>query len=67
MDLVPGTISGTGVANTLNRSEDFAKRNWYKDPFNYEMDNTTHDSLQVVLNDELKVLESDNKGCLADC
>ncbi len=30
--LPPGTICRSWVAKTLNRSEDFVKRNWNKDP-----------------------------------
>ncbi len=32
------TISWSWVAMYLNRSEDFVKRNWGKDPFDWEMD-----------------------------
>ncbi len=35
-DLPPGTIYRSWVAKTLNRSEDFVKRNWNKDPFKQE-------------------------------
>lgn len=37
-DQEPGTISRSWVAKFLNRSEDFVKRNWNKDPFDCEMD-----------------------------
>ena len=34
----PGTITRSWVAKYLNRSEDFGKRNWNKDPFECEME-----------------------------
>lgn len=52
-DLPPGTISRSWVAKTLNRSEDFVKKNWNKDPFNCEM-NSKQESHHESLSQESK-------------
>ncbi len=47
-DLPPGSIYRSRVAKTRNRSDDFVKRNWNKDPLNFEMDSkqeSHHESL----------------------
>ncbi len=52
--LPPDTISRSWVARTLNRSEDFVKRNWNKDSFNCEKDSqqeSHHESLSYESKD----------------
>ncbi len=60
-DLPPGTISRSWVAKTLNRSENFVKRNWNKDPFNCEMD-SKHVSYHESLSQESKDI---SQSCFA--
>ncbi len=46
-DLPPETISRSWIAKTLNRSEDFVKINWNKDPSNCEMDSNKRATMKV--------------------
>ncbi len=54
-DLPPGTIYRSWVSKTPNRSEDFIKRNWNKDPFNCEM-NSKQESHDESLPQESNVV-----------
>ncbi len=54
-DLPHGTISRSWVAKTLNRSEEFVKINWNKDPLNCEMD-IKQESHHESLSQEIKAI-----------
>ena len=57
----PGTVSRSWVAKYLNRSEDFVKRNWNRDPFGCEMDRT-HKEAAESLSQESKEIIKESLG-----
>ena len=56
--LPPGTISRPWVAKYLNRSEDFVKRNWHKDPFACEMDSAPKASTIILSQESQEIITS---------
>ena len=56
--LPPNTISRSWVANYLNRSEDFVKRNWRKDPFECEMDSAPKTSTIILSQESQDIITS---------
>lgn len=56
--LPPGTISRSWVAKYLNRSEDFVKRNWNKDPFECEMDSAPKTGTIVLSQESQDIITS---------
>ena len=67
--LPPGTISRSCVAKYLNRSEDFVKKNWNKDPFCCEMNSApkedgislSQESQQIIVSSLAKEKKSIRK------
>ena len=67
--LPPGTISRSWVAKYLNRSEDFVKKNWNKDPFCCEMNSApkedgislSQESQQIIVSSLAKEKKSIRK------
>ena len=56
--LSPGTISRSWVAKYLNRSEEFVKKNWKKDPFCCEMDSAPKSATIVSSQESQEIITS---------